>query len=169
MRQNPIWPAATIVRVVLAALIVLGITLVELSVVWAQPLVLPLSLPVSKSPLAGAHDCGAVGSAVDGRLVAAGDDCAESQHAFQNCLTSDCRPGATPLTTSRPHATIVRFAMRLDPDASRTSDAHASLLSLVALSLATPRDGQAPRPLAVPHRPARVIGAYRSIPRPPPV
>ncbi len=169
MRQNPIRPAATFVRVVLAALIVLGITLVELSVVWAQPPVLPATLPVFSSPLASAHECGAAGSSVAGLLVAAGNDCTESRHAFQNCLTSDCRPGATPLTTSRPHATIVRFAMRLDPDASRTSHAHASQLSLVALSLASPRDGQAPRPLAVPHRPARVIGAYRSIPRPPPV
>jgi hypothetical protein len=166
MPQNPIRQATTFIRAIVAALLVLAITLVDQSVVLAQP----PALPVFNSPFASAdYYCGTEGSSVDGRPVAAGEVCANSRHALQNCLTSDCRPAATPLATSRPHATIVRFAIRLDPDASRTSDAHASLLSLVSLSLASPRAGQALRPFAKPHRPARVAGADLSSPRPPPV
>ena len=167
MRQHPIRREATVLRFVCTALFVLGIALVDLSVVWVQgSFSPPLSAAVGLAQRASGCD------AEQGGFVPFAPtpdrDCATSRSALSSCFTSDCRPGASLMATSRPHAAMSRLAGRIGADLLQSADPHLHRVTLLAqVKIWSPAD-QEPLFSSAPMRPARLAGADRSIPRPPP-
>jgi hypothetical protein len=155
-------------RIVCAALFMLGIALVDLSTVWAQsPAPAPSSVEAA-GHVAGPPGCAPSADPVNAVTLPSDRGCAEPRLALSHCFTSDCRPGATLLATSRPHSALSRFVSRTGPDTVQPGDLHAHRVTpLALLRSAQPGDDDIPRSTA-PARPARTAGADRSIPRPPP-
>ena len=168
MRQNPIRREATFIRMVCTALFVLGIALVDLSVAWAHPPVPPLSWHDSGNPFPSASGCGAVGRVSTPLNAAAGSACAGTRQVLSSCFTSDCRPGASLMATSRPHAAMSNFAGKSGVDAFDSADLHLHRVTLLAQVEPWSPTNQRYVISSAPHRPARSAGADLSIPRPPP-
>lgn len=169
MRQNPIRREATFIRFVCTALFVLGIALVDLSVVWAHTPALPPSWHDSGSLFAGAPGCRAPAEATAPADGAAERACGQTRQTLNTCFTSDCRPGASLMATSRPHAAMSRFAGRVGMEALEAADVHLQRVTLLE-SMETKSPTEQEHLFATAgHRPARIAGADLSIPRPPPV
>lgn len=168
MRQNPIRREATFIRFVCTALFILGIALVDLSVVWAHT---PASLPSwhdSGTLFPQAAVCGVADGATAPLDDAAGRTCAGTRQTLNTCFTSDCRPGTSLMATSRPHAAMSRFAGRVEVEALEAADLHLHRVTLLELMEPRSPTEQEPPFSSAGHRPARIAGADLSIPRPPP-
>jgi hypothetical protein len=169
MRQNPIRREATFIRFVCTALFILGIALVDLSVVWAHT---PTSLPSwhdSGTLFPQAAVCGVANGTTAPLDAAAGRACPSTRQTLSTCFTSDCRPGASLLATSRPHAAMSRFAGRVGMEALEAADVHLHPVTLLELVEPKSPTEQVPLSVSAGHSPARIAGADLSIPRPPPV
>jgi hypothetical protein len=168
MRQNSIRREATFIRMVCTALFVLGIVLVDLSVVWSHTPVSPPSWHESGSLLPHAPGSGAAKGATTPLDPTNGRAFSGTWQVLSSCFTSDCRPGASLMATSRPHAAMSRFAGWSDVDAIDAADLHLHRVTLLAQVEPWSPTEQGYVFSSAPHRPARIAGADLSIPRPPP-
>jgi hypothetical protein len=168
MRQNSIRPEATFTRIVCTALFVLGIALVDLSVVWAHSPSSPPSWHGSSGLVPRAPGSRAAEGATSPLDSVAGGAFSGTRQMLSGCFTSDCRPGTSLMATSRPHAAMSRFDGRSGVDAIDAADLHLHRVTLLVQVEPWSPTEQKYLFSSAPHRPARIAGADLSIYRPPP-
>lgn len=147
MRQRSRQPDTSIARLMMTALLVLGLTVIDLAMVWS-------SLPTP----------GSVASLTAGGAAAAASEAAEGEAA---------RSDAVPLTVvavlaARQSAARAQPSARGDLEGKRPAEPLSPVLPLATIFLSLAIAGDCPLLRHAPWRPAREVGANLSIPRPPP-